>query len=151
MHGVRNSPWNPILFALPNKNYYLRMRGRERERYREERDWWNPVYKPVLRISPLLYVAFSICASLFLFSLSLLCVYLLSFSVFAFFLRPLLFFACWRLSIYREVWETTPTFFRSSTDRLIGNIHGPLSFFTCSCHPPLFSLLVCFVSRIFFS
>ena len=107
---------------------------RERERYRKERDWWNPVYKPVLRISPLLYVSLSICASLF-------------------FLSPpsSFFFACWRLFIYREVWETAPTFFRSSTDRLMGNIHGPLSFFTCSCHPPLFSLLVCFVSRIFFS
>ena len=42
-----------------------------------------------------------------------------------------------------------PFFF--STDRLMGNFHGTLSSFTCSCHHPVFSFLVCFVSRIFFS
>ena len=134
MHGVRNSPWNPILFALPNKNYYLRERERERER-----DWWNPIYKPVLCISPLLYVALFVCASLFcslyvfavcVFALFF-CICLLSF--FFFFPPPL--FACWRLFIYREVWETVPTFFRSSTDRLMGNFHGPLSFLCAHAIP----------------
>ena len=60
----------------------------EWERYREERDWWNPVYKSVLRIFPLFYVALSVCASLFcslyvfavcIFALSF-CIYLLFFS-----------------------------------------------------------------------
>ena len=102
MHRVRNSPWNPILFALPNENYYLRMRERKRERYREERDQWNPVYKPMLRISPLLYVAyfsFALCCSLylclsFLFSLCLCCVCICSLFLYlpSFFLFPLVLF-----------------------------------------------------------
>ena len=114
MHGVRNSPWNPILFALPNKNYYLRMRERERERERnrEERDWWNLVYKPVLCISPLLYVALTVCASLFCsLYVFVVCEFALFFCICLFFssLRPpfsfpfFFFYLCVLLSIYREI------------------------------------------------
>ena len=128
---------------------------RERERDIEKKGTSEIPYTNLCCVFLLCFMLLSLSVPLsFVLSMSLLCVYLLSFSVSAFFfssLRPLFFFACWRLFIYREVWETAPTFFRSSTDRLIGNIHGPLSFFTCSCHPSLFSLLVCFVSRIFFS
>ena len=62
---------------------------RERERYRDERDWWNPIYKPVLCISPLLYVSLSICASLFcsLYVFAV-CVFALFFYICLFFLSP---------------------------------------------------------------
>ena len=39
--------------------------GRERERDREERDWWNPIYKSMLRNPPLLDVAPAAFFSLF--------------------------------------------------------------------------------------
>ena len=85
-------------------------RERERERDKEERDWWNPVYKPVLRISPLLYVALSVCASLFcsLYVFAV-CVFALFFCICLFFSLPsVLFFFFFllvraSLSIYREI------------------------------------------------
>ena len=76
-----------------------------RERDREEMNWWNPVYKPVLRISPLLYVALAVCASLFC-SLCLFYVCICSlFLYLPFFssLRPPFFYWCVPLSIYREI------------------------------------------------
>ena len=88
---------------------------------------------PYTNLCSLLNFTLSIRASLFSFSFfSSFCiycgyVYLLSFCISAS-LSCVLPFACWRLFIYREVWETVPTFFRSSTDRLMGNFHGPLSF-----------------------
>ena len=119
MHGVRNSPWNPILFALPNKNYYLRERERERER--EERDWWNPIYKPMLRIFPLLYIALSVFASLFC-SLCLCCVYICSLFLYlpSFFSLPsfLFFFFLVSSSIYRVTPKKLfPYFSHNRSDR----------------------------------
>ena len=96
-------------------------RERRREKYREERDWWNPVYKPVLRISPLLYV--TVCASFLFWSLCLCCVPLLSFSISAFFFFSSLvllffFFLCVTLSIYREIPKKLFPYFLS-TDQLM--------------------------------
>ena len=128
-------------------------RERERDIEKKEIDEIPFIQTCVAYFSSVLCCSLCLCL-FFLFSLCLCCVCicsLLLYLPFFFFPPSSPFFACWRLFIYREVWETAPTFFRSSTDRLIGNIHGPLSFFTCSCHPSLFSLLVCFVSRIFFS
>ena len=88
MHGARNSPWNKILFALPSKNS-----ERERERERAKKDWWNPIYKPMLRIPPLLDVTLSICASLFFSSLCLCCVCTCSLFV-SFFYFLFFIFAC---------------------------------------------------------
>ena len=104
--GVRNSPWNPILFALPNENYYLR--EREKEWYREERDWWNPVYTNLCCVFLFCFMLLSLSVPLFfVLSMSLLCVYLLSFSVSAFFFfsspSSLFFYLCVPLSIYREI------------------------------------------------
>ena len=64
-----------------------------RERFWEEKDRWNPIYKPMLGILPLLDVALSTRASLFysLFVFAV-CVYLLSFCVSAFFFLFFFFF-----------------------------------------------------------
>ena len=92
MHRVRNSLWNPIL--------KIQIWEWERELYfREENDWWNLIYKPMLGILPLLDITLSVRVSLFFlflfFSLlSLLCVYLLSFSISAFFFLFLFFPLC---------------------------------------------------------
>ena len=94
---------NPICFTKQKLLF-----ENERERDREERDRWNSVYKPVLRISPLLYVALAVCASLFcsLYVFAV-CLFALFFCIRLFFssLRPPFFFfyLCVPLSIYREI------------------------------------------------
>ena len=79
----------------------------ERER-KEERDWWNPIYKPVLCISSLLYVALSVCASLFCsLYVFVVCVFALFFCICLFFPLPsvlfFFFYLCVPPSIYREI------------------------------------------------
>ena len=113
--------------------------GRERERDIEKKGTNEIPYINLCCVFLLCFMLLSLSVPLFfVLSMSLLCVYLLSFSVSAFFFslppRPL-FFACWRLFIYKEVWESAPTFFRSSTDRLMGNFHGPLSFLRAHAIP----------------
>ena len=108
-------------------------REREREREIEKKGTDEIPYTNLCCVFLLCFMLLSLFVPLFfVLSMSLLCMYLLYFSVSAFFLSffssLLPFFACWMLFIYREVWETVPTFFRSSTDRLMGNFHGPLSF-----------------------
>ena len=91
---------NPICFTKQKLLF-----ENERERDREERDWWNSVYKPVLRISPLLYVALAVCASLFcsLYVFAV-CLFALFFCICLFFssLRPPFFFTCACLSLFIE-------------------------------------------------
>ena len=83
-------------------------REREREWYREERDWWNPVYTNLCCVFLFCFMLLSLSVPLFfVLSMSLLCVYLLSFSVSAFFFfsspSSLFFYLCVPLSIYREI------------------------------------------------
>ena len=80
-----------------------------RERDREERDWWNPIYKPMLHNPPLLDVALSTCASLFysLFVFAV-CVYLLSFCVSAFFFLFFFFFCTCPLQFIEELRSSFP-------------------------------------------
>ena len=94
-----------------------------RERDREERDWWNPVYKLVLRISPLLYVAFSVCASLFcsLYVFAV-CVFALFFYICLFFFFPPsslfpFFLTCACLSLFIERFQRNCSLFFSQLVR----------------------------------
>ena len=80
-----------------------------RERFREEKDRWNPIYKPMLHIPPLLDVTFSIRASLFFFSLCLCCVCVLALFFF-FFVSPFLFHVCDSLYSQKNSKETVPLF-----------------------------------------
>ena len=120
---------NPICF--PKQEFRFENEGeRDFEKKTDEIAYTN--------LSSLFDVTLSIHVSFFLFFLSLLCVCncsLFCVSAFFFFLSSVLPFACWRLFIDREVWETAPTFFRSSTDRLMGNFHGPLSFLRAHAIP----------------
>ena len=130
-----------------------RERERERERDREERDWWNLVYKPVLRISPLLYVVLAVCASLFC-SLCLFYVCICSLFLYQPFfssLRPPFFYLCVPLSIYREI---PKKLFLAllSTDQIMEQF---LSVFSCTTpnfmfsRDPLFSLFLFSLFRYF--
>ena len=125
-------------------------RKRERERYI---DWWNPIYKPVLRISPPLYVAPSVCASLFcslyVFAVCVFAPFFLYLPLF-FSLPPSPFFLLAEGSLFIEKFEKLlPPFFRSSNDRLMGNFHGPLSFLRAHAIPH--SSAFCFVLFLEFS
>ena len=99
MHGVRNSPWNPILFALPRK---IQIWEWGRERFWEEKDWWNPITN-LCCIFLLCLMLLSLCVPLFFFllSMSLLCV--CTCSLFVFLPSFSFFFLCVPLSIYREI------------------------------------------------
>ena len=86
MYRVRNYSWNPTLFVLPNKNSDLRMREREILRRRG-------LMKSHIQTYALCLMLLSLFVPLFCFlSISLLCVYLLSFCVSTFFFLSFFFF-----------------------------------------------------------
>ena len=148
MHRVRNSSWNPTLFVLPNKNYLIWERGRER--YTEERDWWNPIYKPMLRNPPLLRVALCL-FFFFLFFLSLLCV--CNCSLFVFPLLPFFFNLCMPLSIYREIPKKLFPYFSlnwSDDGAVFVSFSSIPPNFMLSRHP-LFSFFLFYLFRCFLS
>ena len=98
MHGVKNSSWNPTLFVLPNKNLDLRMREREILRRRG-------LMKSHIQTYALCLMLLSLSVPLFCFLfMSLLCMYLLSFCVSAFFFLSSFFFFSFICppSIYRD-------------------------------------------------
>ena len=84
MHRVRNSPWNPIVFALPSKNLDLRMREREIQRRKGSMKSHIQTYAAYsssawcYSLYPCLSFSFSLC-------LCCVCVYLLSFFCLSFF------------------------------------------------------------------
>ena len=89
-----------------------------RKRFREERDWCKIPYTNLCCVFLLCLMLLSLYVPLFfVFSLCLcrVCVHFSLFvsqlSFFLFFLPFSPLFACWRLFIYREVWETVPSFF----------------------------------------
>ena len=155
MHGVKNSPWNPILFALPNKNYYLRERERERERERRKGLMKSHIQTYVAYFSSALYCSLCLCLS-FLFSLSLLCVYLLSLFVSAFFFFSLpsflfFFFFPRSSSIYRETPKKLfPYFSHNRSDRgaVFVSIFPPQFLISCWAvsHYSAFGSFICFIA-----
>ena len=88
-----------------------------RERFREEKDRWNPIYKPMLHIPPLLDVTFSIRASLFFFSLCLCCVCVLA--LFFFFFCISIFFPFVWLSLFTEKFQRNCSLIFLSTNQLM--------------------------------
>ena len=104
MHRVRNSLWNPIL--------KIQIWEWERELYfREENDWWNLIYKPMLGILPLLDITLSI--RVFFFSLS----FFLSI-VFAVCVLTLFFYICLLFSFSFFSFVCTPSIYREIPKKL---------------------------------
>ena len=137
---------NPICFTKQKLLF-----ENERERDREERDWWNPVYKPVLHISPLLYVALVVCASLFCsIYVFVVCVFALFFCICLFFF---FFHLCVLLSIYREIPKKLFLVILS-TDQIMEQLLSVFSSTTPNfmfSRDPLFSLFLFSLFRYFFN
>ena len=117
MQRVRNSSWNPTLFVLPNKNYLIWERGRERDIEKKGTD--EIPYTNLCCVILLCLVL--LCASLF-FSSFYLC-YVCNCSLFVFPLLPffflLFFFSCAWLSLFIEKFQRNCSLIFLSTNQLM--------------------------------
>ena len=113
MQRVRNSSWNPTLFVLPNKNYLIWERGRERDIEKKGTD--EIPYTNLCCVILLCFVLLS--ASLF-FSSFCLC-YVCVIALFLYFRFSLFFLTCACLFLFIERFQRNCSLIFLSTDQMM--------------------------------